>query len=136
MITSGMVNAQKMKWFLVLLSLFCLPSYAQDWYKITKSEQGDVYYIDLKSIIRIGDIVSYWSKGNYGEPTKYGDLSSLGSYRVNCTTKESIIGFIYFYSETDNCGERTSMVFPKNQSWRSVTPETINASLMRFVCKR
>jgi hypothetical protein len=136
MLESGWKIAKKMKWILVVLCLLSPSSFAQEWYKITISEQGDVYYIDLKSVIRIGDIVSYWSKGNYGEPTKYGDLSSLGSYRVNCTTKESIIGLIYFYSETDNGGERTSVVLPKNQSWRPVTPETINASLMRFVCKR
>ncbi len=124
-----------MRWFLVLLCLHSLPSHAHEWYKIVSSEKGDVYYIDLKSIIRIGDIVSYSSKGNYGEPTRYGDLSSLGNYRVNCTTKESIIGLTYFYSEADNGGE-TSMVFPKNQNWRPVIPDTINASLMKFVCKR
>ncbi len=125
-----------MRWFLVLLCLLSLPSHAHEWYKIVSSEQGDVYYIDLKSIIRIGNIVSYWSKGNYGKPTKYGDLSSLGSYRVNCTTKESIIGLTYFYSEADNGGEKTSVVYPKNQNWQPVIPNTINASLMRFVCKR
>ncbi len=124
-----------MRWFLVLLCLHSLPSHAQEWYKIVSSEKGDVYYIDLKSIIRIGDIVNYSSKGNYGEPTRYGDLSSLGNYRVNCTTKQSIIGLTYFYSEADNGGE-TSMVFPKNQNWRPVIPDTINASLMKFVCKR
>jgi hypothetical protein len=125
-----------MRWFLVLLCLLSSPSHAQEWYKIVSSEQGDVYYIDLKSIIRVGNIVSYWSKGNYGERTKYGDLSSLGSYRVNCTTKESVMGLTYFFSEADNGGEKTSMVFPKNQNWRPVIPDTINASLMRFVCKR
>ena len=41
-----------------------------------------------------------------------------------------------FYSEADNGGEKTSMVFPKNQNWRPVISDTINASLMRFVCKR
>lgn len=125
-----------MKWILFLGFLLSFPVHAQDWYKVATSEKGDSYYIDLKSIIRVGSIVSYWSKGNYGEPTQYGDMSSLGSYRVNCSTNESIIGLTYFYSELDNGGERTSMVFPKNQNWRPIAPNTINASLSRFACKR
>jgi hypothetical protein len=125
-----------MKWFLLFLTLLPISSHAQEWYQIATSEQGDIYYIDLKSIIRIGNVVSYWSKGNYKEPTRYGDLSSLGNYRVNCTTKESMIGFTYFYSEADNSGDRTSLTLPKNQNWKPIIPDTINASLSRFACKR
>jgi hypothetical protein len=129
-------NAKEMRWILFLGFLLSFSAHAQDWYKVASSEQGDSYFIDLKSIIRVGSIVSYWSKGNYGEPTRYGDMSSLGSNRVNCSTIESIIGLTYFYSESDNNGERTSMIFPKNQNWQPIVPGTINASLFRFVCKR
>ena len=128
--------AEEMRWFSLILCLLPIHAHADFWVNVVKSEEGDSYFVDVNSILRIGNIQSYLEKTNYHKPTKYGDLSTLGTHKINCETKEYQIAVISFYKEIDNKGEQTSTIYPKDQSWKPILPNTIYASLMRFVCKR
>jgi hypothetical protein len=125
-----------MKWLIILLLNLPFYANAQEWVKVVSSEDGDAYFVDIKSLLRIGNIQSYWEKTNYTKPTRYGDLSSLGNHRINCETKEYQSIVVNFYNAIDNQGEKTSTIYPKDQSWKPIKPDTIHSSLMRFVCKR
>ena len=122
----------------IILLLFLIPSYAQAvyWEKVVTSKEGDVHFVDITSLLRIGDKQSFWRKINFPEKTIDGELSSLSYHQIDCANKKSIILHTNFYTEIDNQGKKTDTILTKTQDWKPVLPNTVNAVLLRYVCKR
>lgn len=125
-----------MKYGFVIFLFLSFTANAQEWVKVVSSENGDTYFVDIKSLLRIGNIQSYWELANYTKPTRNGDLSVLSNHRINCESKEFQTIVINFYMDINNQGDKSGTIYPKDQSWKPIKPDTIHSSLMRFVCKR
>lgn len=124
-----------MRWIFLFLALFPLTTYANYWVKVVMNEDKDEYFVDTNSLLRIGNIQSYWEKANFAKPSRHGDMSSLGNFKINCDTKEYQTVVISFFKELDNSGLKQT-VYPKSQDWKPIKSDTVYASIMKFVCKR
>lgn len=116
--------------------LFCSSGFAQsNWVFVTRGEtSGNTFFVDVNSIQRSGDSVTFWSITNYTVRTKRGDLSDKAQSTVNCRTRETILRWLITYDDQDNMGKMTSS-FAANDSWRPIAPDS-NADVTRlFVCK-
>ena len=62
--------------FLYILSTVnCFADY--NWKKIGSSTRGDVFYVELSTIKKVGNNVFYLELKDYAKPSEYGDLSSM-----------------------------------------------------------
>ena len=69
--------------FLYIFSVAnCFAEY--NWKKIGSNTSGDVSYVDLTSIKKVGNNVFYFRLMDYIKPSDQGDLSSKVYFEVNC----------------------------------------------------
>ena len=121
------------KLILILTFLFPVSSFA-DWTKITSSQEGDSFYLDVETIKESNGLVYYWSLVDYLKPQNAGFLSAKALYEVNCNIprKErqlSISGYSTPMGkgnpiDTDN----------KEQEWTYSQPNTITEMMIANVC--
>ena len=121
---------------LIILFLF-LPVFANasNWILVSKSTDGDSYYLDSQSIMYNGNEVSYWAKVNYKSRNKFGDLSSKEQWAINCRTRESNLLYMNSYSDFDNRGTTTGS-YKAPADWRPIAPDSIAEEILKFVCKK
>lgn len=124
-----------MRWIFLILTLLPLSANANNWVKVVINEDRDEYFVDTNSLLRIGNIQSYWEKANFSKTTRHGDMSSLGNFKINCDTNEYQTVVISFFKELDNVGSKQT-IYPKLQEWKPIKSDTVHASIMNFVCKR
>lgn len=130
-------DAQEMKkFFLIVLMIPCLAS-ASNWVLISKTVDGTTFSIDTQSIQRSGDSVTYWYRSNYSSRDEDGDLSSKVNRTTNCRTREVISRYFMFYDDINNNGKQTSsFAAPSSTIWKPISPDSVDESIMKFVCKR
>lgn len=115
--------------------LFCSSVFAQsNWITVALNSTGNEWFVDVNSIQRRGDLVTFWSRANFLVRDKDGDLSSKSQDTINCRTREQIIRWIMFYDDRDNMGKLT-LSSESTASWRPIAPDTISDALRLFVCK-
>jgi len=123
--------------FLALAFFLCtvsLPSYAADWVIVDRNTDGDLFF-DKSSLQRDGDSVTFWVKVNYKERGTNGDLSAKVQETVNCRRREKIMRYIMTFDDIDNGGRLINSGDPKDK-WKPIAPETVNWSIMQFVCRK
>ena len=121
------------KLILILTFLFPVSSFA-DWTKITSSQEGDSFYLDVETIKESNGLVYYWSLTDYLKPIDSSILSAKILYEVNCNTprKERALSASYYSTPmgkgtligTDN----------KEQEWTYSAPNTITEMMIANVC--
>lgn len=125
-----------MKKLLILpILLFSLSSFASSkWDFVTANMDGDMYYIDVNSYQKSGDLITYWRFRNYGGRDEVGDLSSKSQYTINCRKREIIGRYLITYDDLNNNGKITASFALKN-SWMPIPPDTIFWEFMKYICK-
>jgi len=124
-----------MKKFYLLFFLIAFNSYAQsNWVYVTSNTYGDYFFVDRDSVQMQGDSVTFWTRRNYKQRDKFGDLSSKIQLTINCRTREIIMRFSMFYDDIDNFGQLTQSR-KSSDSWAPIAPDSVNWSIYIFLCK-
>ena len=117
--------------FLYILSVAnCFAEY--NWKKIGSNIDGDVSYVDLSSIKKVGNNVFYFRLMDYIKPSTQGDLSSKIYFEVNCLNLSYRYIKDFYYKEPMGNGEHE--VYDKIGEWENNTKGSIGEDARKFVC--
>ena len=106
-----------------------------NWLYIGVSVEDEKFFIDTNSMQRSGNSVTFWQRLNYAQRNSYGNYSSKVQYTINCRTREIIMRHLMFYDDLDNLGKLTDSYNAINPMWMPIAPDSMNAALLRYVCK-
>ena len=128
--------------FLKLLSIALLAGYLNfsfasekaNWNFVDK-KSGDSYFVDINSLKKTGNSVTYWMKVNFNKRDKAGNLSTKLLMSVNCRTRENTVREITTYDDEDARGLITLDV-RVDANWEKVDRDKINLSQYNFICNR
>ena len=117
--------------FLYIFSVAnCFAEY--NWKKIGSNIDGDVSYVDLSSIKKVGNNVFYFNLMDYIKPTNQGDLSAKNYFEVNCLDLSHRYIKDFYYKEPMGNGEYT--IFDEIGEWENNTKGSIGEKARKFVC--
>jgi len=117
--------------FLYILSVAnCFAEY--NWKKIGSNIEGDVSYVDLSSIKKVGNNIFYFNLMDYIKPTNQGDLSAKNYFEVNCLDLSFRYIKDFYYKEPMGNGEYT--IFDEIGEWENNTKGSIGDKVRKFVC--
>jgi len=73
---------------LILILLFallaCFSTKAKDWTKITKGQNGHIFFVDMKSLNESKSYIYFWQLINYNDQDEYGDMSAKIYVKAEC----------------------------------------------------
>ena len=130
------------KQFLLFISfLLSFSSFASNWQEFGKDSNGHIHYVDMDNIEKANDVIYYWSLMDFLEKTNLGTRSNVSKYKVDCADeKQTWLNSAYF-SESMGKGKKITSLVPVWNHYgstlneiRSLTPNSIEHRLMRFVC--
>ena len=116
--------------------LICNPSnsFAEfKWKKIGSNRGGDVFYVDLLSIKRVGNSAYFFSLTDYVKPTEQGILSAKVYQEYNCSN----YSFRYhkdFYYEKPMANGEPYMIMNELSEWRRSPKGSISEKMAKFIC--
>lgn len=113
---------------------FSIASEKANWNFVDK-KAGDSYFIEINSLKKTGNSVTYWMKINFNKRDKAGNLSTKLLMSVNCRTRENTVREITTYDDEDARGLITLDV-RVDANWEKVDRDKINLSQYNFVCKK
>jgi hypothetical protein len=108
---------------------------SSQWINIAKNNDQDTFFIDMNSLQRSGNSVTFWVRSNYGRRSPYGDLSTKSQITINCRTRDFITRWFMAWDDIDNNGKNTSSLAPKD-SWTPIAPDTVSSFYYETVCRR
>ncbi len=107
---------------------------AAEWLDIGTNRSNDRFFIDVNSIERSGDSVTYWVKLNYAARGADGSLSSKTQYIIHCQARQFALRYIIRYDEPDNIG-RILVAREDKGSWSPIPPDTVIYYHSQLLCK-
>ena len=119
--------------FIIFIS-FPSNSFAEyKWKKIGSNSHGDVFYVDLLSIKRVGDSVYFFSLTDYLKPTSQGDLSSKIYQEFNCLNYDFRYHKDFYYEQPMGNG-KPSATLNELSDWRDSPKGSISEAMAKFIC--
>ena len=130
------------KFLLSVIFLLSFSAHANNWQEFGKDANGYMHYVDIDNIKKKGnDVIYYWSLMDFLETTTSGTRSNVSKYKVDCVgEKQTWLNYTYFSEAMGNGKKITSLVPVWNHygstlnEIRSLTPNSIEYRIMRFVC--
>jgi len=120
---------------LIICSLLFSSQVFAEWTKIAKSKSGMIAYLDYDRTKKHNGYVYYYMLGDHLKP-KYGYLSHENYYQGDCgSLRFKEINFV-FYKQSMGKGPGDSVESANNKVWQSVKPNTMNAIILKEVCKQ
>ena len=130
-------------YFLSIIFLLSFGAYASNWQEFGKDSNGHIHYVDINTIEKVNGVIYYWSLMDFLEKTNLGTRSNISKYKVDCADeKQTWLSYAYFSESMGKGKEITSLVPVWNHygstlnEIRSLTPDSIEYRLMRFVCEK
>ena len=129
----------------ILLLLSCWPSApvgAADWHEVGISDDKTVYWVEVQSLSKQGDIVVAWIKKAYADPQSASNGATYNSDKVlrhfDCKKRQSGIKAMSFYSGADWSGSvvYTGNVSDEDVELSDIVPDTIGEAVLAFVCSK
>lgn len=118
----------------IIFSAYAFAS--SQWIIVGENNDRDIFYIDMNSLQRSGDSVTFWTKVNFGKRDEQGDLSDKSQRTINCRTREVILRWLMTYDDINNMGKNTASFEPKRSSWRPIPPDSMSSRIYEVVCRR
>jgi hypothetical protein len=106
-----------------------------EWIDIGTTRSNDRFFIDVNSIERSGDSVTYWVKVNNAARDADGTMSAKIQQTINCRHRQFVSRYIIAYDELDNNG-RILVARETKRSWSPIPPETMIYSHSQLLCER
>ena len=118
----------------IFLYIFSIANCFADfnWKKIGSNTDGDVSYVDLSSIKRVGNNVFFFRLMDYIKPNEQGDLSSKIYFEVNCLDLSFRYIKDFYYKQPMGNGEYT--IYDKIGEWENNTKGSIGEGVRKFAC--
>ena len=69
---------------LLLTFLVSLSTKAKDWTKITKGENGHIFFVDMENLNVSRGYIYFWQLINYNDQDEYGDMSAKIYVKAEC----------------------------------------------------
>ena len=128
--------------FLSIIFLLSFTAHANKWQEFGKDSNGHIHYVDMDNIEKASGFIYYWSLMDFLEKTNLGTRSNVSKYKVDCADeKQTWLSYAYF-SESMGKGKKITSLVPVWNHYgatlneiRSLTPDSIEYRLMRFVCE-
>ena len=142
MMSNGCTTFRMDKKLLILIKLFfCLflilpqKALASDfqWLKVLKTEDGNIFYVDKKSINKKKDKVFFIKLHEYSDFNKYGEKSSIIHHEVDCTKTRIKYLKDFYYKLPMGKGE-VSYFGNQHSEWIKAKQDTILSTLINYVC--
>ena len=64
--------------------LVCLSTKAKEWTKITKGQNGHIFFVDMESLVESKGYIYFWQLINYNDQDEYGDMSAKIYVKAEC----------------------------------------------------
>lgn len=106
-----------------------------EWINIGSNRNNDRFFIDVNSIERSGDSVTYWVKVNNAARDANGSLSSKDQYIIHCQARQFAPRYLISYDELDNNG-RILVARESKNSWSPIPPDTMIYLHFQLLCKK
>ena len=121
---------------LLFLFLFCLSTKAKDWTKITKGQNGHIFFVDMKNLNESKCHIYFWQLINYNEQDEYGDMSAKIYVKAQC----EIFKFKWVKVSYHKMLMGKDYVKPDNPSklvagWQFPTLGSTSYAVLDYVCK-
>jgi hypothetical protein len=102
---------------------------AEDWFFVTRSENGDTFFGDQASIVRQADAATITVFMVYSTPTKGGEIGLIFETEYDCDLREyRDLQTSYLYEDSSVRESRVPT------TWAVVEPSTVNETLMLTAC--
>ena len=116
--------------------LFCLSTKAKDWTKITKGQNGHIFFVDMKNLNESKGHIYFWQLINYNEQDEYGDMSAKIYVKAQC----EIFKFKWLKVSYHKMLMGKDYVKPDSPSklvagWQFPTLGSTSYSVLDYVCK-
>ncbi|MBT4601532.1 MAG: hypothetical protein HOC28_00210 [Bacteroidetes Order II. Incertae sedis bacterium] len=112
--------------------MFASTSYAE-WTEVSKSVDGDTYYVDFERIRKHGGYVYWWHLGDYLKPGKYGDLSDKSYNQGDCKLLRYKTLSYSFHKEPMGGGSGEPYTPP--EKWDYPPPNSSIEIILKKVCE-
>ena len=129
-----MKNYSKILIISIFLYIFSIANCFADfnWKKIGSNTSGDVSFVDLTSIKKVGNNAFYFRLMDYIKPSDQGDLSSKVYFEVNCLDLSYRYIKDFYYKEPMGNGEH--QVFDEIGDWNNNVKGSIGEDARKFAC--
>ena len=129
-----MKNYSKILIISIFLYIFSIANCFADfnWKKIGSNTSGDVSFVDLTSIKKVGNNAFYFRLLDYIKPSDQGDLSSKVYFEVNCLDLSYRYIKDFYYKEPMGNGEH--QVFDEIGDWNNNVKGSIGEDARKFAC--
>jgi hypothetical protein len=122
-----------------LLILFLgFNAYGQIWEPVVQSETNSVYSYDPTTVMRDGDIVTYWELSDYSPPLKEGKLvvvSSKSKVIQDCKNDRYRISDLIDYDAPGGRGNIVNVAMLTTTNWYKGQAGSVNDAMKSKVCK-
>ena len=116
--------------------LFCLSTKAKDWTKITKGQNGHIFFVDMENLNESKGYIYFWQLINYKDQDEYGDMSAKIYVKAEC----EIFKFKWVKVSYHKMLMGKDYVKPDNPSklvagWQFPTLGSTSYAVLDYVCK-
>jgi hypothetical protein len=130
-------DAKEMK-KLLLLGFFLLSASStfanNKWSFVFQDSFNNQFFIDINSLKKSGDSVTFWRRVNFYERGPDGGLSSKMQSTINCRARDWVNRHVMIYDDLNNNGLLVSELRPDSK-WTSITPGSIIWEHYHIVCR-
>ena len=123
---------------LILLFAFlvCLSTKAKDWTKITKGQNGHIFFVDMESLDESKGFIYFWQLINYNDQDEYGDMSAKIYVKAEC----EVFKFKWLKVSYHKMSMAKDYVKPNNPSklvsgWQFPSTGSTSYAVLDHVCK-
>jgi hypothetical protein len=113
------------------MALAAAPAFAANWVYVGKNTYGSVYEIDMETLSRSGDTVTFWLRVKYGPDGPKGESDAYTARRTaNCTDRS------YRDLQTTYTKEGKVVSTTGEEEKRFAPPDSIAAGVVKAACGR
>ena len=130
-----------MKLTLFIIYILFTPSilsqqFQDKWEKVTKGQNGHIFYVDMSNIIEEKNNIFFWQLINYVKKDEYGDLSAKILIKANCK-KYKLKWIKISYHKEKMAKDHAISKKPSNtvSGWQSPHRLSTSKKVLEYVCK-
>ena len=121
--------------FTLVFSIMFSSNSSAEWAKVTRSVNGDTFYVDYERIRKHDGFVSFWTLSDFLIPTKWGDFSTETYRQGDC--KSFRLRNLRVVQYKQNMGRGSGDFYnPKKIKWNYPLSDSVNETILETVCSR
>tara|TARA_B100000085_G_C18229233_1_gene385189 strand:- start:101 stop:490 length:390 start_codon:yes stop_codon:yes gene_type:complete len=119
--------------FILLIINFNANSSEYEWHKIIATKEGNIFFVDMNSIKKKGDIVFFTKLHEYSEVNEFGEKSSIIHHKADC--KQMRLKYLKdFYFKLSMGSGNPSFIGEEDSDWIKIKEKSISSNLVKFIC--